>query len=162
MPSVLWRCCLGGRKGIRPVKTERWGSGMVICLERGADLHMIQLMPLPFTVSCFSKIRIGFTFLVWHWLCVRVHVLLCAMQDKEPVDCSWRGEPHVVRGSAGRSQEIRRRATCETYRPRDRWQPIWIRSNHNHCSARQYCHHGLQWVRTCGVKCVSSYSTHKF
>jgi len=34
---------------------------MVICLERGADL---QLMPLPLTVSCFSKIQIGFTFLV--------------------------------------------------------------------------------------------------
>ena len=37
---------------------------MVICLERGADLHMVQLMPLPPTVSCFSKIQIGFTFLV--------------------------------------------------------------------------------------------------
>ena len=37
---------------------------MVICLELGADLHMAQLMPLPLTVSCFSKIRIGFTFLV--------------------------------------------------------------------------------------------------
>ena len=33
---------------------------MVICLERGADLHMVQLMPLPLTVSCFSKIQIGF------------------------------------------------------------------------------------------------------
>ena len=37
---------------------------MVICLERGADLHMAQLMPLPLTVSCFSKIQIRFTFLV--------------------------------------------------------------------------------------------------
>jgi len=37
---------------------------MVICLERGADLHMAQLMPLPLTVSCFSKVPIGFTFLV--------------------------------------------------------------------------------------------------
>jgi len=34
VPSVL-----GGRKGIRPVKTERWGAGVVICLERGADLR---------------------------------------------------------------------------------------------------------------------------
>jgi len=55
---------LGGRKGIRPVKTEWWGAGVVICLERGADLHSAQLMPLPLTVSCFSKIQIGFTFLV--------------------------------------------------------------------------------------------------
>ena len=37
---------------------------MVICLERGADLHMAQLMPLPLTVSCYSKNQIGFTFLV--------------------------------------------------------------------------------------------------
>ena len=37
---------------------------MVICLERSADLHMAQLMPLPLTVSCSSKIQIGFTFLV--------------------------------------------------------------------------------------------------
>jgi len=37
---------------------------MVICLERGADLHMAQLMPLPPTVSCFSKIQTGFTFLL--------------------------------------------------------------------------------------------------
>ena len=37
---------------------------MVICLELGADLHMSQWMPLPLTVSCFSKIQIGFTFLV--------------------------------------------------------------------------------------------------
>ena len=45
-------------------KTEWWGAVMVICLERGADLHMAQLMPLPLTVSCFSEIQIGFTFLV--------------------------------------------------------------------------------------------------
>ena len=37
---------------------------MIFCLERGADLHMAQLMPLSLTVSCFSKIQIGLTFLV--------------------------------------------------------------------------------------------------
>jgi len=37
---------------------------MVICLERGADLHMAQLMPLPLTISCSSKIQIGFTCLI--------------------------------------------------------------------------------------------------
>jgi len=45
-------------------KTEWWGANVVICLEQGADLHMAQLMPLPLTVSCVSKIQIGFTFLV--------------------------------------------------------------------------------------------------
>jgi len=37
---------------------------MVNGLERGADMHMSQLMPLPLTVSCSSKIQTGFTFLV--------------------------------------------------------------------------------------------------
>jgi len=45
-------------------KLEWWGAGMVVYLELGADLHMVQLKPLPLTVSCFSKIQIGFTFLV--------------------------------------------------------------------------------------------------
>jgi len=44
-------------------KLSGGGAGVVICLERCADLHMAQPMPLPLTVSCFSKIQIGFTFL---------------------------------------------------------------------------------------------------
>ena len=57
---------LVGRQEGHPAykKTEWWGAGVVICLERGADLHTAQLMPLPLTVFCFSKIQIGFTFLV--------------------------------------------------------------------------------------------------
>ena len=42
------------------------GAGMVVCLEQAADLHTAQLMSLPLTVSCFSKIQIGFTF--WYRL----------------------------------------------------------------------------------------------
>ena len=65
VPSVLWRCWLGGRKGIRPVKTEWWGVGMAIYLSGArCDLHMAKLMPLPLTVPCFNKIQIGFAFLV--------------------------------------------------------------------------------------------------
>jgi len=57
---------LVGRQEGHPAckKQEWWGAGVVVCLEQGADLHMAQLMPLPLTVSCFSKIQIGFTFLV--------------------------------------------------------------------------------------------------
>ena len=63
LPSVLWCCWLGGKKGIRPVKN--WVVGCWRgCLERGTDLHMAQLLPLPLTVSGFSKIQIGFTYLV--------------------------------------------------------------------------------------------------
>jgi len=57
---------LVGRQEGRPAckKTEWWGAGVVICLERDADLHTAQLMQLLLAVSCFSKIQIGFTFLV--------------------------------------------------------------------------------------------------
>jgi len=39
---------------------EWWVAGMVSCLGQATDLHMAQLMPLPLTVSCCSKIEIGF------------------------------------------------------------------------------------------------------
>jgi len=63
---------------------------MVICLERGADLHIALLMPLPLTVSCFSEIQTGFTFLVPAYLgipgkravkrvCVCVYFLLMGL-----------------------------------------------------------------------------------
>jgi len=57
---------LVGRQEGHPAckKTEWWGAGVVICLERGADFQMAQLMPLRLTVSCCTKIQIGFTFLV--------------------------------------------------------------------------------------------------
>jgi len=57
---------LVGRQEGHPAckKTEWWGAGIVVCMERVADLHMAQMIPLPLTVSCFSKIKIGFTFLV--------------------------------------------------------------------------------------------------
>jgi len=58
---------VGRQEGHPACKTlEWWGVGMVICLERGADLHMAQLMPLPLSVTCFSKIHIGLPF--WYRL----------------------------------------------------------------------------------------------
>ena len=55
---------LVGRQEGHPACKKLLSTGMVICLERDADLHVAQLMPLPLTVSCISKIQIGFTFLV--------------------------------------------------------------------------------------------------
>jgi len=87
MPSAL-TLSVGRQEGLTACKKlEWWGAGMVICLERGADLHMAQLMPLPLTVSCFSKIQTGFTFLVpahpgspgqraVKWVCVYVLVIV--------------------------------------------------------------------------------------
>jgi len=87
MPSVLWRCWLGGRKGIRSVKIELWGAGAFICLERGADLHMAQLMPLPPLSLASVKTRLVLPFwyrLTWVVLnkaplngCVCVCVCVC-------------------------------------------------------------------------------------
>jgi len=59
---------LVGRREGHPAhkKLEWWSAGVVIYLERGADLHMAQLKPLPLTVSCFSKIQIGLPF--WYRL----------------------------------------------------------------------------------------------
>ena len=73
-------------------KTSSGGAGVVIYLQRGANLHMAQLMPLPLTVPCFCKIQIGFTFLVLaypgspgkravKWVCVCVCVCVCS--------CTW-------------------------------------------------------------------------
>jgi len=58
---------LVGRQEGHPAceKTEWWDAGVVSCLERGADLHMAQLMPLPLTISCCSKIQICFTLVYW-------------------------------------------------------------------------------------------------
>jgi len=68
MPSVLWHCWLGGRKGIRLVKN--WVEGCWNGYLSGVRcrLHMTQLMPLPLTVSCFSKIQIGLVSPIWYWL----------------------------------------------------------------------------------------------
>ena len=58
---VLWRCWLGGRKGIRPVKTEWWVAGVVICLERRADLHTVwarggcRISPPRFLAECCKR-----------------------------------------------------------------------------------------------------------
>ena len=64
LPSVLWRCWLGGRKGIRPVKNWVVGCWRGYLSGARCRLAYAQLMPLPLTVSCFSKIQTGFTFLV--------------------------------------------------------------------------------------------------
>ena len=55
---------LVGRQEGHPACKKLSGGVLVICLELGADLHMAKLMPLPLTVSCFSKIQTDFTVLV--------------------------------------------------------------------------------------------------
>ena len=97
-------------------KTEWWGAGIVICLERDADLHTAQLMPMPLTVSCFSKIQIGFTFLVpahsgspGQRAIIRVCECVCI------VVLTWFGHAGDDAGGAGRCAVLsagRQRATA--------------------------------------------------
>ena len=91
VPSVLWHCWLGGRKrSIRPVKTEWWGVGVVVCSERGADcLHVVHLMPLhPKTPSSLASLNPDWFYVsgtslprlswkrVW-WACLSVSLCVC-------------------------------------------------------------------------------------
>jgi len=57
---------VGRQEGHPACKKQWWGAGVVVDLEQGAGLHIAQLMPLPLTVSCFSKIQIGLPF--WYRL----------------------------------------------------------------------------------------------
>ena len=73
---------------------------MVICLERVADLHVAQLMPLPLTVSCSSKIQTGFTFLV------PAHPG-CPVPDKGPLDVS-RSLSYLVESSMPLGRQLKK------------------------------------------------------
>jgi len=104
---------------------------MVICLEQGADLHMAQRIPLPLTVSCFSIMQIGFTFLVpfWYWLTWVVPdkgplngcVLCCAMQEAENdialvtqdymYSAAFQGTP-LAKSVLGTTESLRYPADC--------------------------------------------------
>ena len=64
LPSVLWCCWLSSRKGIQSVK--KLSGGVLAWLSVCSEVHMAQLTPLPFTVSCFSKSTLGFI-PFWYW-----------------------------------------------------------------------------------------------
>jgi len=78
---------------------------MVICLERGADLHMAQLMPLPLTVSCFSKIQIVHVVPFWYRL---TRVVL----DKGPLNGCVLSSVYILNEDITRPRPV----TIETYK----------------------------------------------
>ena len=59
---------VGRQEGHPACKNEWWGAGIVICLGRGADLHMAQLIPLPLTVSYSRKSRLLLVLPFWYRL----------------------------------------------------------------------------------------------
>jgi len=66
--SLLMSLCLQcfdtvGRQEGHPA-CKKLSSGVLAWLSVWSKVHMAQLMPLPLTVSCSSKIQIDFTFLV--------------------------------------------------------------------------------------------------
>ena len=63
VPSVLWCCRLGVEKSVWPVKTEWWGVGVVICLERGAVcLHMVH----PKTPTSLASLKSRLVLPFWY------------------------------------------------------------------------------------------------
>jgi len=66
MPSVLWHCWLGGRKGIWPVKTEWWGTGIMAWLSVWNEVQIICIgsswCHCHLIISCSSKIQYGLPF----------------------------------------------------------------------------------------------------
>ena len=64
LPSVLWRYWLGGRKGIWPVKNRVVGCWHGCLSGARCRLAYGPADATAPTVSCFTKIQIGFTFLV--------------------------------------------------------------------------------------------------
>jgi len=129
-------------------KPEWWGAGVVVCPEQGADLCTAQWMPLPFTVSCFSKIQIGFTFLV-------------------PAHPDSPGQRAVKRGGVCMSAG----AVCVT-----EWNSIWTDHDEDHLWCCCYCCKQLSapsfiftrvftdwllwWNWSAAVQCDLAYSLH--
>jgi len=83
---------LVGRQEVHPACKKLSGGVLAwLFLEQCADLHMAQLMPLPLTVSCFSKIQIVLAF--WYQL---TWVVL----DKGPLNGCVTYLLTILRGSA--------------------------------------------------------------
>jgi len=83
LPSVLWHCWLGSRNSIWPVKNL--SGGVLSWLSARCRLAYHPADAAPLTVSCFSEIQIGFTFLIpahpdgpeqraIKWMCVCVYL----------------------------------------------------------------------------------------
>ena len=124
---------LFGRQEGHPAckKTEWWGAGMVVCSERGADLHMAQLMPLPLTVSCFSKFRLVLPF--WYRL-------TCVVPDKGPLSGCVCVVPVLTATSAFGSE-------------RRRWSSP--QQHYLHCLSTSRLH---TLLHTCTLSVTASYS----
>ena len=104
---------------------------MVVSLERGADLHMAQLTPLPLTVSCFSKIQIGFTFLVpahlssprkraVKWVCVYTDIAVRSLTCHTTVCVTLPNQSQQSRSSATANDMLyaeQLNPVCENLRP---------------------------------------------
>jgi len=80
---------------------------MVICLERGADFHMAQLMPLPLTVSCFSKIQIVHVVPFWYRL---TRVVL----DKGPLNRCVLSSVYILNKDITRPRPVTKKHTNHT------------------------------------------------
>ena len=121
-PSLLWPCWLGGRKGIQPVKNWVVGCWRVYLSGAWCRLAYGQLIPLPLTVSCFSKIQIGLPF--WYRLtrvkpekgplngCVCVYFVCLSVGH----DCE------LCRDAVWDVHSLGSKDSCITWGPRSPWE----------------------------------------
>jgi len=149
LPSVLWRCLLGGRKGIRPVKN--WVVGCWCgCLGWDADLHIDQQMPLPLTISCTSK-----SSLVWPFLVLPVMLNEDNFLKPRPrTNLQGRGQ------GQGQTFEAEARTTRPRSRPRTNFlnpkityniimqysRCVVFHSNHHYCHVNPSLHSVTKWL----------------
>jgi len=110
LPLVLWHCWLGGRKVIWPVKTERWGAGVVV-------RNKVQTCIWPSWCQCHSlslasvKSRLVLPF--WYWLtwvvlekgllngcvCVCCCLWCCWLGNRRNFLACWKTAPLILRWS---------------------------------------------------------------
>jgi len=109
-------CCLGVSKSIRPVQTEWWGVGVVICLNWGADcLHMVQLMPLPSEtpsslVSFKSRPILPFWYRLTRVVLEKRPLKVCSSSSGSHV---LGGSPHPLRGTGNFGKHLLAHKKCK-------------------------------------------------
>ena len=108
MPSVLWCCWLGGRKGIRPVKKWVVGSWHGYLFAARCRLAYVPADAIPLTVSSFSKIQTGFALLVPAYLGrpgKRAVKWVCVCVPSSMATCCWRHR-HVMAVKAPKCKQF--------------------------------------------------------
>ena len=127
LPSVLWHCWLGGRKGVRPVKTEWWPGRVLAWLFVWSE---VQTFVWPSWCHCHSlslaSVKSTLVLPFWYWMtrvvldkgllngcvCLCVCFITSMLQSNQHL-CS----PHVVQQQQLSISAARARSQQQTRQP---------------------------------------------